>query len=467
MIAFGSFLAFGVALLAPAPPGGIGVGGRGFHPNYTPHWGCFGYCNGPLRPDRHYTCFGYCPGPVVPHWGCYGYCPGPLYPSYPYWGPSVIPVPEYVPSNPTVIYQGNINAQVNPPTPSATSSGDAAAVDPNDTKTFAFKSGVDQWIEQLSSPSAKKRGEAVEALANFGPKATKAVDYLVPMLADRDPQLRVEVTLTLAKLGKVALPGLIQGLSSGDRLVQMGCCLSLGHMAKGAAEAVPALKSLLKSSDAAVRGHAAQALWRIDKSTKDVAIPALVAGLSDENRAVRMGALTTLSQMGAAAEPAIPGLTKLLEDKDAQIRIAAAVALSNIAPSNTSTLPALLAGLNDASEYVRRDAAAALAHMSLSGLDAGVALAPLAKALRDDDATVAHHAAVALGHLGAPAVKPLTDALSDPKTSVRRYAILGLEQLGKAAAPALPKLKELAKSDNDDEVKFMAEEAAQCIAAAK
>ena len=23
---------------------------RGFHPSFTPHYGCFGYCPGPLRP---------------------------------------------------------------------------------------------------------------------------------------------------------------------------------------------------------------------------------------------------------------------------------------------------------------------------------------------------------------------------------------------------------------------------------
>src|SRR6516164_5083986 len=65
-------------------------------PGGQPHWGCFGYCPGPLpHPTPHYwTCYGYCPGPLPtppysfsgcygycpqpPHWGCFGYCPGPL-----------------------------------------------------------------------------------------------------------------------------------------------------------------------------------------------------------------------------------------------------------------------------------------------------------------------------------------------------------------------------------------------------
>jgi hypothetical protein len=70
------------------------------HPAYQPHWGCFGYCDGPLpynhgpyytcygycppyRPYHpHYTCYGYCPKPNPPYWGCYGYCPGPITQTY-------------------------------------------------------------------------------------------------------------------------------------------------------------------------------------------------------------------------------------------------------------------------------------------------------------------------------------------------------------------------------------------------
>src|SRR6516225_363477 len=58
------------------PPHGPGGG----------HYGCFGYCPGPVPPP-HWGCYGYCPGPLPPapppHWGCYGYCPRPLpYPQY-------------------------------------------------------------------------------------------------------------------------------------------------------------------------------------------------------------------------------------------------------------------------------------------------------------------------------------------------------------------------------------------------
>src|SRR5262249_30260147 len=78
-----------------------------FHYNPQPHWGCFGYCNGPLRPHPQYWgCFGYCNGPLNPvhhYWTCYGYCPGPLPSPYatcfgycPQPVPVPVPTPYYV-----------------------------------------------------------------------------------------------------------------------------------------------------------------------------------------------------------------------------------------------------------------------------------------------------------------------------------------------------------------------------------
>src|ERR1700757_3022088 len=65
--------------------GSLGIG-EGARLEAQPHWGCFGYCNGPLRPapQPHWGCFGYCPGPLPHHrqqyWGCLGYCNGPITP---------------------------------------------------------------------------------------------------------------------------------------------------------------------------------------------------------------------------------------------------------------------------------------------------------------------------------------------------------------------------------------------------
>src|SRR5437660_1221249 len=81
-----------LGLAAPAAPA---RGFVGFRPQPTPHWGCFGYCHGPLRPHHNYGgCYGYCPLPPRPaYWGCYGYCPGPIGfmpPPPPIYAPTII-----------------------------------------------------------------------------------------------------------------------------------------------------------------------------------------------------------------------------------------------------------------------------------------------------------------------------------------------------------------------------------------
>lgn len=436
----------------------MGGFGRGVHPSYTPHWGCFGYCHGPLNPGNrpHWGCYGYCPGPINsrPYWGCYGYCNGPLWGGSPYWYPGIAVVPEYVPSNPSVIYQGNLNYTAAPP--------EAPATPPPAPSPQAKRKTVQEWIQQLSSPSAKLRGEAIEALAQYGPNAQEAVPALIKIFNDRDPHLRVEATLTLAKIGTAAVPGLIDGLRDGSANIQMGCCLTLGHLGKKAREAIDPLRQMTRAGSAAVRCHAAQAMWRIDRSLAPEVLPVLAKVLGTEDRAIQFGALTTLSQMGEQAQPAADAVAALLRSPDRQLQVAAAVCLANIAPSASNYLPALLAGLADQEVTVRRDAALALSHMNLSGAGADVAAA-LAKALRDDDLEVEHSASVALAHLGAPAVAPLVEALASEKASVRRYAILALDQMGKTAAPALPKLRALAQADPDEMTRVMAADAVTAI----
>src|SRR5262249_33759835 len=169
--------------------------------------------------------------------------------------------------------------------------------------------------------------------------AAPAADALIPLLQDRDPHLRVEVTITLAKIGKAAVPALIKAVGNDEKMIEMGACLTLGHMGATAKEAVPALKKLMgKSILPEVRCHAAQALWRIDPAQKDSVLPVLTEALATGDRNVRLCALTTISQMGGSAS-VVPAIERLLKDNDAQLRLAAATTLVNIDPKNTNILP--------------------------------------------------------------------------------------------------------------------------------
>ncbi len=330
----------------------VGVPARAqyrLHPTYHPYWGCYGYCRGPLNPVHYWGCFGYCRGPLnpTPHWGCFGYCPGPIrpYPYPPYWGcygycSSPLSV---VVNTPTwgVVRDSSPPASDQPAAPAR------PARPPRKPATEEPVQSVDDLIKQLKSTNTRLRGEAVEKLEAHGPAAAKAVDALMPLLADKYPSIRLETSFALAKIGSAALPALRKGLSDPEKKIQMGCALTLGHMGSQAAAAIPDLKKLLSGPELALSGHAAQAIWRIDPGQAAEVVPALARVLKSKEPAERMGALSTLSQIGTAARGAVDEIRPLLEDPEAQIRLSAALTLWNLDPKQKGIVSVLAASLTD------------------------------------------------------------------------------------------------------------------------
>jgi HEAT repeat protein len=437
------------------------------HPAYHPYWGCFGYCRGPLnpRPSPHWGCFGYCPGPITPtpHWGCFGYCPGPIRP-YPYplhWGCyGYCPRPvDVVVNAPTwgIVHDTPPSAsdQPAPATPPAGPIHTEASPDSSQT--------VDDLIKQLKSKNSRLRGEAVEKLEAYGPKAARAVDALMPLLADKSPAIRLETSFALAKIGSASLPALRNGLTSSEKMIQIGSALTLGHMGKQASAAIPDLEKLLSSSELALSGHAAQAIWRIDPSQAGEVITVLTKVLKSKEPAERMGALSTLSQMGPSARETIEEIRPLLRDSEAQIRLSAAITLWNIDPKQEGIVPILAAALTD-KPPLSYDAVHALQHLAKSGERGFELVNALSKAVQESD-QLALAAAVGLSYLGAGGVPPLKDALRDPRPDVRISAATALSHIGGPARSALSALESLAKNDPIHDVRSAAMEASAEISA--
>jgi len=430
------------------------------HPAYHPYWGCFGYCRGPLNPTPHWGCFGYCPGPInpTPHWGCFGYCPGPIrpYPYPPHWG-----CYGYCPSP--------IGVVLNYPTwgvvrDTSTSGSDQPAPAPSPAKpkpkpvSQDSDQSVDDLIKQLKSTNSRQRGEAVEKLEAYGPEAARAVDALMPLLADKFPSIRLETTFALAKIGSAALPALRNGLTSPNKMIQIGSALTLGHMGSQAKEAIPDLKKLFSSSELALSGHAAQAVWRIDPSQAAEVVPVLGKVLSSPESAVRMGALSTLSQIGPTARGAVEEIRPLLRDSEAQTRLSAALALWNIDPKQKGIVPVLAASLAD-KPPLNYDAVHALQHIAKAGVGGNELIEALTKAMQVNDQTMALDAAVGLSYLGAGGVAPLKDALKSSNANVRINAAIALSHMGAAARSAVSMLEDLGKNDSSEEARAAALEA--------
>lgn len=429
------------------------------HPSFQPHYGCFGYCPGPLNPGNnqpHWGCFGYCPGPITPqqHWGCFGYCPGPLpNPSYPYPTYSYMPVPTnvYAP-----VYSGDVNYAA--PQVQQTKAPDKSDPPPQKPQIPMYQGKtVAQWTELLQSGNARERGNAVAALATFGARASVAAPNLIELLDDPDANVRLQTTLALAIIGKEALPSLRLALQSKNPLMRMGAALTLGHMDAAAAPLVPELRQLLEDPEVSVRCHAAQALWRIDAKA-DVVLPTFIAALkSSQDHNVQMGVLSTLSQMGDAADPALPALKEVLKNStEGQVRLAAALAVWNLDNDAALVVPVLETLLDNKSAGYRYDAAHALGEI---GKAAQAALPALAKTLRDSDESVVQQAAAAMSQIGARAVPLLIDAIAADNATARRSAVVALGNIGTEAKAAVPVLRAAATSDADPVMRLLARSA--------
>jgi HEAT repeat protein len=323
---------------------------------------------------------------------------------------------------------------------------------------------IDDLIKQLKSTNARQRGEAVEKLEAFGPEAAKAVHALMPLLADKYPSIRLETTFALAKIGSAALPALRNGLTSTDKMIQIGSALTLGHMGSQAKAAIPDLKKLFSSPELALSGHAAQAVWRIDPNQAADVVPVLGKVLSSPEPPVRMGALSTLSQIGSVARGAVAEIRPLLQDPEAQIRLSAALALWNIDPKEKGLVPVLAASLAD-KPPLSYDAVHALQHIAKAGAGGNELIEALTKAMQANDQSMALDAAVGLSYLGASGVPALKEALKSDNANVRINAAIALSHMGPAARSTVSILEDLSKNDSSQDVRSAAKEAVSEISA--
>jgi HEAT repeat protein len=112
-------------------------------------------------------------------------------------------------------------------------------------------SQVAALIEALQDEIDAVRFHAALALGDLGPAAQPATANLVHcVLWDKDEAVRVEAAVALWKVdnshGPIALPALIEALSSNNELICWIAADCLGLMGPAAAEAVPALQKALQ-----------------------------------------------------------------------------------------------------------------------------------------------------------------------------------------------------------------------------
>jgi HEAT repeat protein len=100
----------------------------------------------------------------------------------------------------------------------------------------------------------------------------------------------------------------------------------------GCSKSATQLTDDLKSANSPTRLHAVHALQEKQKDVQ-VAVPALVGALEDEDPFVRRDAARALGKFGGAAREAVPALVAHLQDREPGVRKAATQALQKIDPA--------------------------------------------------------------------------------------------------------------------------------------
>jgi HEAT repeat protein len=282
------------------------------------------------------------------------------------------------------------------------------------------------------APTDAQRLTAIDRLvARYG--VDGATPFLLPMLADREPTVRLYVGRLLARAGAPAATTAAIGWIKTPTVPIVDRAFGLDVLGQ-AATLAPAARAIVEQAvrdpEATIR---AQALEALERHPIGPSLRVVLGALDDDNREVRLAAVRLAA---AAGDPlaALPLLGRL-EDVDRQIRLQATEALGRLA--DLRAVPALLRLTGEGTADLRTaaiDALGALGALGEIGTTAAVpVLAALARRGVDD---LARHAMVALGEIGTPsAIAALIAALR--VTPAVEEAALGLRHAGPAAVAAL------------------------------
>lgn len=291
---------------------------------------------------------------------------------------------------------------------------------------------VDQLIKSSEDENPNLRRAVAMALGELGITSSKGA--LAKLLKDKEPLVKEAAIYALGKMNVVEAADLLVKLLGDDtdprKAILRGVSLKGDEDDKPAATGSGALAGGQKKD--------VQTPWRVRKAAAlvlcklkpEIAVHPLVQMLGMENDQARIAALAGLGNM--EADIAGPAIIELLKVESWEVRKAAAQALGKM--NFASAVPALLGLMADSRFAVRVEAAIALNHIK-----AEETVAPLMKALKEDDtADVRRIIAIALGNFKSEEpVSALAEAArKDEAWQVRKAAVQSLGNIRSAACVA-------------------------------
>ncbi len=292
---------------------------------------------------------------------------------------------------------------------------------------------IEPLIEMLEDENPQIRRVSARILGNL--RDERAVEPLLKAVEDEDPRVSRYAVEALQRLGHPRGGEKMQSVdapavcSPPDDRSRRTSARALANRAGTEDE----IAAMLESGDPEVR---AVALLALGTQGDPADMARVAAGLEDDEELVRVCAIEALSYL---RDPRIRLLAPILGNRgeETATRVAAAKALGTIGKQSPS-MP-LMVALQDEAAEIRTAAASGLGDLR----DDGTAL-PLIEALKDEDEDVRTAAALSLGKLGDPrAVEPLLSYLDSSDQRTRMQALMALGQLKdeRAVEPLLEVLR--------------------------
>ncbi len=298
---------------------------------------------------------------------------------------------------------------------------------------------LDKWIQEIDDPDPSHRVLAIDTVLYFGPTAKKAIPALAKQVKssiDQAPRahaiyaLGQLVPLDVQSHGRDAIDALSFALDNNQGTIRIQACRSIAAIGPAARVTVAKLVRLVEDRISnEVRQAAAYALGRVaydeSGSPDPRALNALIGGIDDISREVRLECLQSITNLGPPAAGGAAPIKEKLErriksEKDNSAKIWVRVALMRMDATK----------INDAN------------------------LNPIAALMKEkDDLDIRIQAARAIGFIGPQAkskVPELTAALQDPEALMQWQALWSLARMGKDAKSALPQIEKIANDDKAD-----------------
>ena len=355
-----------------------------------------------------------------------------------------------------------------------------------------------QWtgLEQaLNDKDPRVRERVLQIYADHPAAAAKAIDKLLPLMADAAQGEKRPVWATageaIGAIGPSVIPDLIDKLEPAeDDIVYRSACAALMKLGPASEPALQRLIVLLANDEIDI-GPVLFVLQEMGPKAAP-AVALLIRRLDNQNFHRQYLTCRVLGAIGKEAEPSIPKLLDLLNNGFSSVKRHAARALGNIGISSNSVLKGLDAALRDPAAPVRQEALIALGKFgpkSARSLDKIKAIANHVGGSSQADAAWAWWriegesngaAEVLLRELkgyGAPwdaarylaemavaaeAIDRIIAFLDEPRIETRVYAINTLELIGPPASAAKAALFNMRK-DPEAEVREAAERALVAI----